>query len=292
MNSRIFRGTTTHARYSPVRHDFRYRLYWFGIDLDELELLDRTIRGFGYNRRSLASIRDREYGGPGGGTIRDRIKGLLGARQIDGTGLRITLMTIPRIAGYVFNPVNFYLCQDAEGAMQALVAEVRNTFGEVHHYVSQPESGGGPGDPSLYRFPKRFYVSPFLEMDGEYKVRVHAEPDAFRAVITLVQKGEAVFSASMAGHGSPIKPMSVLSVLLRMPLAAVTIMMKIQWQAVLLRVRRGLRPSPKPEPRDPGTIPSPQTSTWYWIRDRLLRYASKPTDRPSEGRKSEDEHLP
>jgi DUF1365 family protein len=47
-------------------------------------------------------------------------------------------MTLPRLLGYVFNPVSLWLCRDRSGALQALLREVNDTFGEsccylVHH---------------------------------------------------------------------------------------------------------------------------------------------------------------
>ena len=41
----------------------------------------------------------------------------------------------PRVLGYVFNPVSFWWCHDRAGALRAVIAEVRNTFGEHHNYL-------------------------------------------------------------------------------------------------------------------------------------------------------------
>ena len=39
-------------------------------------------------------------------------------------------MTMPRMLGYVFNPVSFWFCRDRAGALRAVLCEVNNTFGE------------------------------------------------------------------------------------------------------------------------------------------------------------------
>ena len=277
MNSRIYTGYTTHSRKQPVDHRFRYRMYWFGIDLDELDLLDRTVRGFGHNRRSLLSIREQDYGGPGEGMIKEKILRLLDQAGIEKAPERIILMTIPRIAGYVFNPVNFYMCHGEEGELAAMLCEVRNTFGEVHHYVAPPEADGA--GVNVFRFPKRFYVSPFLANEGMYTVVAQHDGDNCNVAITLEQEGKQVFSASMVGAGVPIRSANTLTTLLRLPMAAILIMTRIQWQALHLRLRRKIHPAPKPAPSDPATIPAPHSSIWYSIRDRLIRLASNGSER-------------
>ena len=42
---------------------------------------------------------------------------------------------MPRILGYAFNPLSVYFCHRADGALQAILYEVNNTFGERHSYL-------------------------------------------------------------------------------------------------------------------------------------------------------------
>lgn len=275
MKSRIFSGHTTHARLQPVSHRFRYRMYWFGIDLDELQTLSRTVGGFSHNRRALLSIRDEDYAGPGEGSIREKILAMLGKAQITVEPTRIMLMTIPRIAGYVFNPVNFFMCHDKDENLVAIVCEVRNTFGEVHHYVASPEHFERDLKERIFHFQKNFYVSPFLSNDGEYVVRARSTSDSCKVSITLSQGGEEIFTASMVGTGVPIRSSNAIATLLRLSLAGLLIMTRIQWQALLLRMRRKIHPVLKPELLDPSTIPARGNSIWYSIRSRLLKLASR-----------------
>jgi DUF1365 family protein len=290
VRSRIYRGTTVHARLAPVHHEFRYRIYWFGLDLDELDHLSGTVRGFGRNRFSLVGIRDEDYAGPGAGSIRQRIVNKVSSHGIDVKDDNIMLMTIPRIAGYVFNPVNFYICRGADDTLRAIVAEVRNTFGEMHHYIAAADAESEPHGIHMFRFKKRFYVSPFLSEDGEYLVQIQCTDDRFAASISLVQAGHTVFTASMDGHGKALTSGSLTMTLLRMPLAATVIMARIQWQAILLRLRRGVRPRPKPAPVDTGTIPASKRSIWYWIRNRLLRYAEGSAGCPQRKKSLRKDH--
>ena len=42
---------------------------------------------------------------------------------------------MPRVMGYVFNPVSFWICRDKDKNIRAVICEVHNTFGEKHSYL-------------------------------------------------------------------------------------------------------------------------------------------------------------
>jgi len=272
VNSQVFLGETGHQRHTPKPHGFTYRMFWLALDLDELAALSRSVRGFAYGRGSVTSLRDADYAGPGGGTMRQRIDAKLHDAGVGDSVSRITLVTIPRVLGYVFNPVSFYVCRDAEGGLAAFVAEVRNTFGEMHHYVARPTPDAD--DPTRYRFafPKEFYVSPFLEDDGHYELTLRLTEDRFDLAIDLHQGGAVAFSATMRGEGKPMTTGALWGALGRLPLFAATIMVRIHWHALLLRTMKRIGPRPKPRPVHPDTIPNARPSFWYALRHRLVAW--------------------
>lgn len=247
-------------------------MFWLAINPDELPELDRSIGGFGHNRAALASIHDRDYGGPGPGSVREKIAGRVRQAGVAEPIERILLMTIPKILGYVFNPVNFYLCYAADGRLTAFVAEVRNTFGEMHHYVMEPAAPHRDDEADLdFRLPKEFYVSPFFGMNGEYAVRLKARQDRFEVTIILHQDGRPMFTATMRGDGRTLTTGRLLRTLARLPLFVATIMWRIHWQALLLRGRRRVSVFAKPAPSHPATIPAQRGSLWYRLRAAALR---------------------
>ena len=71
----------------------------------------------------------------------------------DPTGWRITLVTNPRVFGYVFNPASFYLCRDAAGVLRMVIVEVHNTHLERHLYTLRPAAAGTRS--SWPRWPRR-----------------------------------------------------------------------------------------------------------------------------------------
>lgn len=292
MNSRIFHGETTHRRRHPTRHAFRYPMFWFAIDLDELARLDREVAFFGYNRRSVATIHDRDYGGTRPGTIRDKIECRLREAGVPGQLHRITLLTIPRILGYVFNPVSFYLCDDRSGRLMALCAEVRNTFGEMHHYVSLPEDVDPGAASNRFVFSKEFYVSPFFDTDGCYEVHLEQTGERFQLTVRLVRKQQLVFVAAMRGRGRSFTTSALVRTLFRYPVFAATIMLRIKWQAAQLYFRRRLTFVRKPEPTHPSTSAGVRTSMWHRLRRWIIHRARCTTSPDCPSPSATESELP
>jgi DUF1365 family protein len=252
-------------------------MFWLALDLDELATLDREIRWFGHNRRAPVAILDKDYGGPGEGRIRDRIAARLREAGVDSGDESIMLLTVPRVFGYVFNPVSFYLCRDGDDSLAALVAEVRNPFGELHHYVARPQADRD--DPGLVRFtlPKSFYVSPFLDVDGAYELRMRLEGDRFDLQVELGTPRAIVFSAGMCGTGAALTSGSLRATLCRFPLFAGAIMLRIKWQAFRLYVGKRLPMYDKPGPDHPATTAPSRPSVWHRLRHELVRRSRRAT---------------
>lgn len=276
MKSRIYQGMTSHCRFAPRRHVFRYRMFWFAIDLDELSLLDKAIRFFRHNHAALVSVHDRDYGGKGDGDIQQRIREHLQHAGLDEPIERVELVTIPRIFGYVFNPVSFYLCISPNGQIRNLVAEVRNTFGEMHHYVANLETADSDETETLEcRIPKEFYVSPFFRVDGEYHIRIESTEKHLRISVDLHDDTGHVFSASMDGESREMTSHNLLRTVCRMPFFALTIMTKIHWQAIRLYFARGLSMFEKPTPSHSSTTPCSDPPWWMRLRTACVHKAAR-----------------
>jgi cyclopropane-fatty-acyl-phospholipid synthase len=193
MRSKISWGEVAHWRASPKPHSFSYPIFTFELDLDELQGLAVAPRIFAQDRCALFSIRTDDYL-EGGGTLRERVERVLREHGQLSRPHRITLITMPRYFGYVFNPVSFFACFDADDKAIGFVTQVNNTFGETHIYplVCEPASL-----PVEWRFPKEFFVSPFYDVSGEYSVRLEREGEALSVRVDLHREGALEFSATM-----------------------------------------------------------------------------------------------
>lgn len=81
----------------------------------------------------------------------------------------IWLQCFPRVLGYVFNPVSFWFCERADGALCAVLCEVNNTFGERHCYLLADPAGAALPWGRELEAAKVFHVSPFCKVEGGYR---------------------------------------------------------------------------------------------------------------------------
>lgn len=254
MNTRLFDGQVMHCRLSPIKHDFQYPLRMFAFDLEELKELDETWSGFGYNRRALLSLHDRDYLVEGDDSLRDKFETLLSNYNVERPA-RVVLLTSPRWCGYVFNPVSFYLCFDDEQELMCVVAEVNNTYGEKHVYVLDELKQTSENHWSC-EAPKEFHVSPFFQTDGEYRFHFRLREDDWDIRVHRGVNGERELLTRLSGELKPLTQNTLWRQALLRPFAFWMTMPRILWHACLLHYHRGLPAYAKPKPTSTMTIRS------------------------------------
>ena len=164
----LYRTTITHSRQAPVHHSFEYRSYSWYVDVDDLPRMPWWLRPFARFRA------DDHFTGPASGpldgSLRDRLNAFFADRDVAVPDGRITALLQPRVFGYVFNPLSVFWCHDRDGRVRHVIAEVHNTYGERHAYLLPP------ADLPVVTA-KKFYVSPFNQVDGYYLVQA-PRPDS------------------------------------------------------------------------------------------------------------------
>lgn len=159
-------GALMHQRFLPFRHRFHVPV-WRLMFQPELPQLLRGA-GVAVDVRSWVSWHQRDHAvsGSAAGWCRQ----LLAEHQIDAEG-PLWLDTMPRVLGFVFNPVSFWFAHDVAGQLKAIVCEVNNTFGERHVYLLRHQDGSPLQPGEVFRADKSFHVSPFFPVRGEYEFR-------------------------------------------------------------------------------------------------------------------------
>src|SRR5436190_58972 len=61
LRSSLYECEVMHHRLEPKEHHFKYRIFMFALDLDEIDKVAEKVLGFGRNRRSLYEFRDRDH---------------------------------------------------------------------------------------------------------------------------------------------------------------------------------------------------------------------------------------
>lgn len=226
MRSHLLAGKVRHRRTQPFTYGLEHDVFYFALDLAELDEVADRVRLVRRNRPGVVTFRDADHLPEPARDLDADVRAHLRSEGHDPGAWRITLVTNLRILGYVFNPASFYLCRDAAGELRVVIVEVHNTFGERHMYTLQPGKAADPDPtagaaaepPFAAGMPKAFFVSPFISMDGRYAVHVRDDADGLRISIVLRQDGEVALSTSLVLERRPLTDGSLLRLLLRHPL--------------------------------------------------------------------------
>jgi DUF1365 family protein len=234
-----------HRRLRPRRHEFAYRGFWFVFDIDEIDALARRLPLFSRNRFNLFSFYDRDYGDRSGVALREQIERHMTAAGMAPDGGAILLLTLPRMLGYVFNPLSVYFLHAAGGGLRAILWEVSNTFGARHAYLIPVAD---PGASAIRQAcAKRLHVSPFLDMDMTYEFRVTLP--AARTLVSIIgsDAGGAMLVAAMNGERRELTDGALLRAFARVPFMTLKVMAAIHWEALWIWGKGvAFRPSPPP----------------------------------------------
>jgi DUF1365 family protein len=242
-----------HARFLPKPHRFVYRIFMIAVDLDELPALDRKLHLFSFNRPNLYSFREADFfptseplhNASGDhpsqtppATLKARVIAYLAARNIDlGPGGRVELVTLPRILGYLFNPVSFYFCYDRTGACVASIAEVTNTFHEMKPFFLGPQTRGTSSAFHL-RTPKNFYVSPYSDVDVDFDFNLRVPGEKLSVQIDDYVGGDRTLTSTLAGPSRPLTDSALAWFLFKYPLLTLRVITLIHWHALLLHLKK------------------------------------------------------
>ena len=251
LRSSLYVGSVIHRRLHPRTHHFRYRAFWFLLDLDELNDLSGKLRLFSYNRPNVFSFYDADHGDKSETPLRVQIERQLLDANVDCDGGQIQLLCMPRTLGYCFNPLSIFFCYRADGVLTALVYQVHNTFGERHSYVIPVEHENG----ALHqRCRKMFYVSPFLDMDMRYSFRITGPDKSIVVGICASSATNPVLYAALTGKRQSLTDSNLARVFLQIPAVTLKVTAAIHWEALRLwakRIRLRRRPA---LPEQPATI--------------------------------------
>ncbi len=244
MKSCIYKGQVSHHRYAPREHEFTYSLFMMYVDLDELPTLFNRYFLWGINKPNLASFNRNDHYGKDP-NLTDSIRQLVFEQTGELPQGPIRLLTHFRYFGYVFNPISLYFCYDASDEhITHVVAEVMNTpWKEQHCYVLQ-----NPNHAKVIatKNQKEFHVSPFMNMDMEYRWRIHSPDENMNIRLESWAHSNKLFSASMYLKKVEINSLNLRNVLINFPLMTLKVTTMIHYEAFKLWIK-GIQFVPHPK---------------------------------------------
>lgn len=237
LNSAFYIGKVFHQRSSPKLHQFSYPLYMTLLDLDEVDYLHQTHWWFSNTRWAPLQFNPADYlhradnidcpAASSAGELKTHC--LQAAAALGATVSKVShvlMLTQLRCLGLYFSPVNFFFLQEGSRCTY-LLAEVSNTpWHKKHCYLidmrqAQPIT------------PKTFHVSPFMDLNMDYKWVV--QPPSRSALIRIENwREQRVFTAQFSAKRYDINRTSVRRVLTTWPVITATIVKNIYWQAAKL----------------------------------------------------------
>ncbi len=220
-----------HERLAPRNHRFHYGLWYRLEDIEQ----------------PGGRLRPQDHGYRDGTPLRRWADSLLSEAGL-APARRILLLAMPRVLGYVFNPVSFWLCLDERDELRAVLCEVNNTFGESHTYICRSEDGRPIQAGDKFLGEKLFHVSPFMDRQGYY--RFHFAPTADRLAIQVDYFGaddHLLLRTSLQGRWLADTRRHRLLLGLRYPLVTLRAIALIHYHAARLALK-GIRYRPKPKP--------------------------------------------
>ena len=230
-DSSIYIGNVIHKRFKPKFHFFKYKVFSILLDISEIDLLDKSLKIFSYNKFNIVSFFDVDHGPRDGTSLKRWVTKNLIDNQINTEDIKIKLLCYPRIFGYVFNPLSVFFIYNKNSDLISVLYEVKNTFGEQHTYIFKVKENDNFIKHSCK---KKFHVSPFIEMDCTYFFKILKPSNKISLIIDQHDDRGKLLYASQDGIRIDLNNKNLILSYLQHPLMTFKIIAAIHFEAFKL----------------------------------------------------------
>ena len=235
IQAELVAGHTVHRRHGPIQNTFRYGVDYMLFRFSQSGTANtEPSRLVSRNRFNAFAYHDRDHGGVRGqGKGPEWVRETLVAHGLgeisDGV---ISLIAQPRVFGFLFNPVSFWLIEKS-GALRGVIAEVNNTFGDRHCYLCHHDDLSPIKSSDKLAARKVFHVSPFQPREGTYSFRFLIDADRIGIWIDYRHDDGGVY-ATITGRRQPASSLALCRSLIRRPFGSLRVLALIHFQALKL----------------------------------------------------------
>ena len=230
MSHRFLDGTIYHKRFLPKEHEFTYKFFMIDIDLNSMENLDKKL--FSYNAFNLFSFYSKDHFGKSEDFIQN-VKSLL--KQFDfPMGTKLRFITLPRIFGFVFNPISVLIVFDGDTPTH-MISEVHNYNGGRVVYPVELETRDNK---RFYaKCKKDMYVSPFFKRDGDYEFSLVYDGMKMHLNVALYEDEKKMLSTVLKMQNKVYRNTSVVKLFFKHTFLTFWVVTRTLYQTLKLKLK-------------------------------------------------------
>ncbi len=234
MGAQLFAGTVRHRRFHDAMHEFSYSLFMFYFNVADPKKNFKELPTVSCERFNWFSFRRKHYLTNTSVSLDQNARDLIKEKTGSSPAGKIYTLTHLSCLGFCYNPISLYFVfKENTEELEYVIVEVTNTpWGETHQYVLDQPKRPKP-DIYQYQFKKVLHVSPFLEMDYDYRFNVKISNQQIILHLENYKNHEKHFDATLSLQAIP-REVSALKTFLRFPLMTHKVVAAIYWQALKL----------------------------------------------------------
>ena len=235
-DSGLLNATVYHKRYHPAVHDFSHKVLYVVLNLKDLKFINTRL--FSINHFNFFSVFWENYGFE---TFQDPevyVKNTLEKFAINPEIIdTMVLVTMPKILGYAFNPVSFWLCINKQSELIVVLVEVNNTFGERHGYLCFCKDLNPITKDEILTKDKIFHVSPFCDVAGYYEFRFSIDSSKIDIDINYYQDEKLLIATAIKGVKRRFNDKNLSKYFLNLPVMIFKVILLIHYHALRLWIK-------------------------------------------------------
>lgn len=231
LTPKFMQASVIHQRLGAKRHSFRHQTYYIHLPLEHLDRLDAHIA---IERFARISFYRQDHGYKDGRSLRQWAHDRLAEFNL-APPKNISLLTMPRLFGYVFNPISFWFCYNENNQLYAVLSQVNNTFGKTHTYLCCHDNQHSITATCWLQNQKKLHVSPFYPVEGHYDFRFNIDHNQCKIDIRYHDKEQqAALLTCLSGQFMPLSRKSLRRLFWQSPLLSLKVIALIHYQAFRL----------------------------------------------------------